>query len=113
MTERKVMERSEIETMIPHRPPFLWIDRVEELEPGVRCVAVKFVDPADPMFTGHFPDRPILPGVLSDRSGGADRGSDAGIGRFGPVRRDWSRLAGGGKPLQVSQARDSGAGAAH
>lgn len=58
------MERSEIETMIPHRPPFLWIDRVEELEPGVRCVAVKFVDPADPMFTGHFPDRPILPGVL-------------------------------------------------
>jgi 3-hydroxyacyl-[acyl-carrier-protein] dehydratase len=58
------IERNEIETLIPHRPPFLWIDRVEELEPGVRCVAVKFIDPENPILAGHFPAKPILPGVL-------------------------------------------------
>src|ERR1700733_7569093 len=58
------MERCEIEALIPHRPPFLWIDRVEELEPGVRCVAVKFVDAANPVFAGHFPATPILPGIF-------------------------------------------------
>ena len=64
MTKPTVMERAEIESLIPHRPPFLWIDRVEELEPGVRCVAVKIVDAADPIFAGHFPAKAILPGVL-------------------------------------------------
>jgi len=64
MINPRVIERSEIETLIPHRPPFLWIDRVEELEPGVRCVAVKYVDPENPIFAGHFPAKAILPGVL-------------------------------------------------
>jgi 3-hydroxyacyl-[acyl-carrier-protein] dehydratase len=64
VTKARVIERNEIETLIPHRAPFLWIDWVEELEPGVRCVAVKFIDPEDPIFSGHFPAKPILPGVL-------------------------------------------------
>ncbi|MFZ1083335.1 MAG: 3-hydroxyacyl-ACP dehydratase FabZ [Terracidiphilus sp.] len=59
-----MMKRDEIEKRIPHRPPFLWIDRVEELEPGVRCVAGLLVDGTNPLFAGHFPARPILPGVL-------------------------------------------------
>jgi 3-hydroxyacyl-[acyl-carrier-protein] dehydratase len=59
-----MMERNEIEKIIPHRAPFLWIDRVEELEPGVRCVARLTVDAENPIFQGHFPGRPILPGVL-------------------------------------------------
>jgi 3-hydroxyacyl-[acyl-carrier-protein] dehydratase len=59
-----VIERNEIEKIIPHRAPFLWIDRVEELEPGIRCVAWLTVDPENPVFAGHFPGRPILPGVL-------------------------------------------------
>jgi len=58
------MNRSEIERMIPHRAPFLLLDRVEELVPGTRCVAVMSIDPEDPIFAGHFPGRPILPGVL-------------------------------------------------
>lgn len=64
MSSPRGIEQNEIETLIPHRPPFLWIDRVEELEPGVRCVSVKFIDPKNPIFVGHFPAKPILPGVL-------------------------------------------------
>jgi 3-hydroxymyristoyl/3-hydroxydecanoyl-(acyl carrier protein) dehydratase len=59
-----MMNRSEIELMIPHRAPFLLLDRVEELVPGTHCVAVMLVDPENAVFSGHFPGRPILPGVL-------------------------------------------------
>ena len=49
---------------LPQRFPFLMIDRVELLEPGKRIVAVKNVSANEPYFPGHFPGRPIMPGVL-------------------------------------------------
>jgi 3-hydroxyacyl-[acyl-carrier-protein] dehydratase len=55
---------TEIEAILPHRPPFLWVDRVRSVEPGVRCVASKRIDPQEPFFAGHFPGDPILPGVF-------------------------------------------------
>ena len=50
--------------IIPHRYPFLMVDKVIEVEPGKRCVAVKNVTANEPFFQGHFPGRPIMPGVL-------------------------------------------------
>jgi 3-hydroxyacyl-[acyl-carrier-protein] dehydratase len=49
---------------LPHRYPFLMIDRVRECEPGKRIVALKCVSVNEPYFQGHFPNRPIMPGVL-------------------------------------------------
>ena|SRR5437773_3704817 len=57
-------EAAEIMRIIPHRYPFLLIDRVLELETGKRVVAIKAVTANEPQFTGHFPGRPIMPGVL-------------------------------------------------
>jgi 3-hydroxyacyl-[acyl-carrier-protein] dehydratase len=50
--------------LLPHRYPFLMIDRVRELEPKKRIVAIKNVSNNEPQFQGHFPGRPIMPGVL-------------------------------------------------
>ncbi|MSQ02847.1 MAG: 3-hydroxyacyl-ACP dehydratase FabZ [Myxococcales bacterium] len=58
------MDISEIMAMLPHRYPFLMIDRVVELDPGVRIVALKNVTINEPHFTGHFPSQPVMPGVL-------------------------------------------------
>ena len=59
-----VMSVEDIMKVIPHRYPFLLIDRIVELEPGVRAVAIKQVTINEPFFQGHFPDYPIMPGVL-------------------------------------------------
>jgi len=56
--------RDTIESILPHRPPFLLLDEVVELEPGRRVVALREVRADDWWFPGHFPDRPVMPGVL-------------------------------------------------
>jgi len=58
------MDIQEVLRYLPHRFPFLLIDRVRECEPGKRIVAIKNVTANEPHFVGHFPDRPIMPGVL-------------------------------------------------
>jgi beta-hydroxyacyl-ACP dehydratase FabZ len=50
--------------ILPHRYPFLLVDRILELEPGVRAVCIKNVTANEPQFTGHWPGNPVMPGVL-------------------------------------------------
>ena len=58
------MDINEVMAHLPQRYPLLMIDRVKELDPGKRIVAIKNVSANEPHFQGHFPGRPIMPGVL-------------------------------------------------
>jgi 3-hydroxyacyl-[acyl-carrier-protein] dehydratase len=58
------LDINEIMKIIPHRYPFLLVDRIEELVPGERVVGLKNVTINEPFFVGHFPQAPVMPGVL-------------------------------------------------
>ena len=58
------LDLAAIKELIPHRYPFLLVDKVDELTPGQSIVAIKNVSANEPFFQGHFPDFPVMPGVL-------------------------------------------------
>ncbi len=58
------MDIKEIKKIIPHRYPFLLIDKVEEMKPGERIIATKNLTYNESFFQGHFPEEPVMPGVL-------------------------------------------------
>lgn len=56
--------REEVLSILPHRDPFVWVTRIVSCDPGHEIVAELDVDPDLPLFAGHFPDHPVLPGVI-------------------------------------------------
>lgn len=59
-----MLDIKQIQEIIPHRHPMLLIDRVEEIIPNKKAVAYKAVSYNEPFFVGHYPDKPVMPGVL-------------------------------------------------
>ncbi len=64
MSQTSVIDINKILRLLPHRYPFLLVDRVLEIEPGKTIKALKNVTMNEPFFQGHFPDYPVMPGVL-------------------------------------------------
>ncbi len=83
----------EIKKRLKHRYPFLMIDRILELEEGKRCVALKNVTYNEPYFQGHFPESPILPGVLIIEAL-AQTGGIAGFSLYKNAEQEITFLAG-------------------
>jgi 3-hydroxyacyl-[acyl-carrier-protein] dehydratase len=61
---KESLDVNELMLLLPHRPPMLMIDRLEEIRPGDSAVGVKNVTYGEPFFLGHFPQKPVMPGVL-------------------------------------------------
>ncbi|EOD00727.1 3-hydroxyacyl-ACP dehydratase FabZ [Caldisalinibacter kiritimatiensis] len=59
-----MLSNIEIQELIPHRYPFLLVDKIIELEPGKKAIGIKNVTINEPFFQGHFPGNPLMPGVL-------------------------------------------------
>ncbi len=59
-----MLDKAAIEAIIPHRDPFLLVDRIIDMEAGERAVGEKTVHPEEWYLSGHFPQRPVMPGVL-------------------------------------------------
>jgi len=70
---------ADIQKFLPHRPPFLFVERVTELEQNIRIVAERELSFDDPVFVGHFPGEPIMPGVLVSEALAQTSGLLAGI----------------------------------
>ena len=111
--ENPVMDILDIIKTLPHRYPFLLVDRVLELDPGSRIVAIKNVTMNEPQFTGHWPDNPVMPGVLiieaMAQTGGLmllcqaeDQGKTAFFGGVDGVR--WRKQVGPGDQLVIEAA---------
>lgn len=64
MTKKTKLNIHEIKTMLPHRYPFLLIDKMKDIVDGESAVGIKNVTVNEPFFEGHFPERPVMPGVL-------------------------------------------------
>ena len=79
------LSTKQIMEIIPHRQPFLLLDTIEELEPGVRAVGKKCVTYNEPFFAGHFPQEPVMPGVLILEALAQPAGKQ---GKTGAFRRD-------------------------
>jgi 3-hydroxyacyl-[acyl-carrier-protein] dehydratase len=59
-----VLDAGQIKTLLPHRPPFLFVDRLSDIVPSISATGWRLVSADEPHFRGHFPDYPVMPGVL-------------------------------------------------